>query len=343
MGVPILRGGRVLGVLVVQNRTRAPLHRGGDRGARRPSPWCSPSWSPAATWSTRAAGPAERGAVAAARPARGAAPGRGRRASASAVLHEPRIEVTRLVAEDPDERGGAARGGDRQPARPVDELLLRREVADRRASRHPRSLSHVRRRRRLAAPHARGDPQRPDRRGGGAEGAGRDPAAHGAGRRSLSARAAGRSRRPRRPAAACISPGAAAPIRRTLPDEFILVARSLGPAELLDYDRARLRGVVLEEGSPTAHVAIVARALDIPVVGRVRGALAADRAGRPHRVDGDNGQVFVRPGEDVEQAFARAIAGARGAPPRATPRLRDLPAVTRDGIARRAAPQRRPS
>ena len=68
-----------------------------------------------------------------------------------------------------------------------------------------------------------------------------------------------------------------------LPDEFILVARSLGPAELLDYDRARLRGVILEEGSPTAHVTIVARALDIPMVGRVSRRAAPDRARRPDR------------------------------------------------------------
>ena len=49
-----------------------------------------------------------------------------------------------------------------------------------------------------------------------------------------------------------------------LPDDVILVARTMGPAQLLDYDRTSLRGLVLEEGSSTAHVAIVARALDIP-------------------------------------------------------------------------------
>src|SRR6202790_5568075 len=57
-----------------------------------------------------------------------------------------------------------------------------------------------------------------------------------------------------------------------LPPEFILVAHSMGPAELLDYAHRRIRGLVLEEGSPTAHVAIVARAFDIPVVGRVEEA-----------------------------------------------------------------------
>jgi len=60
--------------------------------------------------------------------------------------------------------------------------------------------------------------------------------------------------------------GAAGLVAAELPDEFILIARSMGPAELLDYDRRRRKGLVLEEGSPTAHVAIVARALDIPVV-----------------------------------------------------------------------------
>ena len=56
----------------------------------------------------------------------------------------------------------------------------------------------------------------------------------------------------------------------SLPDDMIIIARDMGPAELLDYDRTRLRGLVLEEGSAMSHVAIVARALDIPVVGRAR-------------------------------------------------------------------------
>src|SRR5271166_3680740 len=63
-----------------------------------------------------------------------------------------------------------------------------------------------------------------------------------------------------------------------LPDEFILVARAMGPAELLDYARRRIMGLVLEEGSPTAHVAIVARAFDIPVVGRVDDATSRWRS-----------------------------------------------------------------
>src|SRR6202050_1940528 len=63
-----------------------------------------------------------------------------------------------------------------------------------------------------------------------------------------------------------------APSRESLPENAILVARSMGPAALLDYDRKRLRGLVLEEGGPHSHVAIVARALGIPAVGDVDNA-----------------------------------------------------------------------
>jgi phosphotransferase system enzyme I (PtsP) len=59
--------------------------------------------------------------------------------------------------------------------------------------------------------------------------------------------------------------------------DSVLVARNLGPAELLEYDRRRLKGVVLEEGSLTAHMVIVARAMGIPVVGRAKGLMRTVR------------------------------------------------------------------
>ena len=125
-------------------------------------------------------------------------------------------------------------------------------------------------------------------------------------------------------------PGASA--LSELPEDFVLVARSLGPAELLDYDRRRLRGVVMEEGSPTAHVAIVGRALDIPMVGRVKGALHRIEAGDLLVVNGDEAQVLVRPGEDVLQAVDQSLKVRQGARVRYQ-KLRELPAVTRDGVA----------
>ncbi|MCW8952794.1 MAG: phosphoenolpyruvate--protein phosphotransferase [Rhodospirillales bacterium] len=117
-----------------------------------------------------------------------------------------------------------------------------------------------------------------------------------------------------------------------LPENVILVARNLGPAELLDYDPKRLRGLILEEGSPSSHVAIIARALDIPVVGRVAGVLAKIESLDPVIVDGDNAQVFLRPGEDVAQVFYDSIA-AREQRRAIFARLRDLPAETPDGHA----------
>jgi phosphotransferase system enzyme I (PtsP) len=117
-----------------------------------------------------------------------------------------------------------------------------------------------------------------------------------------------------------------------LPPDIVVVAHSMGPAELLDYDRARLRGIVLEEGSPTAHVAIVAKALDIPVVGRVRGALARIEPNDPIVVDADHSQIFVRPGEDV-LAMYRQTASDRVARRAGYVAMRELPAVTRDGVA----------
>ncbi len=116
-----------------------------------------------------------------------------------------------------------------------------------------------------------------------------------------------------------------------LPDDVVLLARSMGPAELLDYDPHRLRALLLEEGSTTSHVAIVARALDIPVVGRIKDLLTRIDAFDPVIVDGFNSQVFVRPGEDIQQMVGENVHLREQR--RATYAAeRDLPAVTRDGM-----------
>lgn len=115
-----------------------------------------------------------------------------------------------------------------------------------------------------------------------------------------------------------------------LPDDAVLVARSMGPAELLDYDRRRLRALVLEDGSPTSHVAIVARAFDIPVVGRVKDILDRVDHGDTLIVDGDNGQVFVRPTEDIQETVRQTIR-ARTEQRAQFAAIRHLPAISRDG------------
>jgi phosphotransferase system enzyme I (PtsP) len=115
-----------------------------------------------------------------------------------------------------------------------------------------------------------------------------------------------------------------------LPDDCILIARSMGPSELLDYDRKRLRALVLEEGSPTSHVAIVARAFDIPVVGRVKDVLDRAEPGDLMIVDGDHAQVYVRPADDIVETVRHAIS-SRTEQRAHYAALKHLPAITRDG------------
>jgi phosphotransferase system, enzyme I, PtsP len=88
-----------------------------------------------------------------------------------------------------------------------------------------------------------------------------------------------------------------------LRQDSILIARNLGPAELLEYDRRRLKGVVLEEGSLTAHVTIVARAMGVPVLGRVRGVRREVAEGDMLLLDVGEESLFIRPTPAMEEAF----------------------------------------
>ncbi|MBV9970527.1 MAG: phosphoenolpyruvate--protein phosphotransferase [Xanthobacteraceae bacterium] len=121
-----------------------------------------------------------------------------------------------------------------------------------------------------------------------------------------------------------------APSREHLPENAILVARSMGPAALLDYDRKRLRGLILEEGGPTSHVAIVARALGIATVGEVSNAIGLVDSGDPIIVDGARGEVHIRPAPDLEAAYVELVR-LRARRQLQYLALRDKPCVTRDG------------
>ncbi|MFL6950077.1 MAG: putative PEP-binding protein, partial [Xanthobacteraceae bacterium] len=121
-----------------------------------------------------------------------------------------------------------------------------------------------------------------------------------------------------------------APSRELLPDNAVIVARSMGPAALLDYDRKRLRGLVLEEGGPNSHVAIVARALGIATVGQIENATGAADPGDAIIVDGTTGDLHVRPPPDVETAYIERVR-LRARRQAQYLALRDKPCVTRDG------------
>ena len=118
--------------------------------------------------------------------------------------------------------------------------------------------------------------------------------------------------------------------REDLPDNTVLIAKAMGPAELLDYDRSKLRAVVLGEGAPSAHVSIVARALEIPMVGKLGEEIGQIQPGDELIVDADNGQVHVNPGADIAQSYHETMA-VRAAREAEYAAHKDLPAVTLDG------------
>ena len=115
-----------------------------------------------------------------------------------------------------------------------------------------------------------------------------------------------------------------------LRSDTILIARNLGPAELLEYDKRRLKGVILEEGSLTAHVVIVARAMGVPVLGRVRSLRGVIREGDPLLLDADRGEAVVRPIEAMAEAFDARFAKSKERQA-AYAALRDVEPFTRDG------------
>src|SRR6478752_3899283 len=121
-----------------------------------------------------------------------------------------------------------------------------------------------------------------------------------------------------------------APTKEQMPENAIVVARSMGPAALLDYDRRRLRGLILEEGGPTSHVSIVARALGIPTVGEIENATGLVEPGDAIIVDGSTGHVHMRPPQDIQASYGERVKlrARRQAQYRA---LRDRPCVTKDG------------
>jgi phosphotransferase system enzyme I (PtsP) len=115
-----------------------------------------------------------------------------------------------------------------------------------------------------------------------------------------------------------------------LPDNAILVARSMGPAALLDYDRSRLRGLVLEEGGAQSHIAIVARAMGIPVVSMIENAVGLVEPGDEIIVDGTTGLIHIRPQPDILNTY-REKARLRADRQAKFRSLRDVKAVTKDG------------
>ncbi|WP_293810053.1 phosphoenolpyruvate--protein phosphotransferase [uncultured Bosea sp.] len=329
LGVPILRGGAVMGVLVIQNRA-SRIYSEEEVESLQTTAMLMAEMIAAGGLKSLAAPGASIGLD---RPIHGVgvalADGVG---LGHAVLHEPRVAITNLIAENPAAEVGRLEAAIGEMRASIDELVERGDVAHTGEHRDVletfRMFAHdqgwLRRMREVvmtgltaeaAVERVQSDTRAKMLRQ-------TDPYLRErlhdlddlANRllRTLVGKANGVA-------------------RENLPENAILVARSMGPAALLDYDRAHLRGLVLEEGGPTSHIAIVARALGIPAVGEVVNATALVESGDAIIVDGQAGEVQIRPQPDVENAY-KDKARLRARKQKQYQKLKELPAVTRDGV-----------
>ena len=328
LGVPILRAGNTLGVLVVQNRASRSYSEDEEEALQTTamvlaetiasgelSALAKPGLEPAAHRPLQLEGLSISDGI-----------GLGH-----VVLHEPRVVVTKLIADDPQKELQRLDAALNTLRADLDVMLERRDVAD--GGEHREVLEAYR-----MFAHDRGWMHK----------------MHEAVTTGLTAEAAvervqsdNRARMMRQTDPYLrerlhdlddlanrlmrqLVGRDHAPSREQLPDNAILVARAMGPAALLDYDRKKLRALVLEEGGPTSHVSIVARALGIAAVGQIANATGIVDPGDPIIVDGAMGHVYVRPTPDVEKNYAdRVRLRARRQAQYAA--LRERPTVTKDG------------
>lgn len=111
--------------------------------------------------------------------------------------------------------------------------------------------------------------------------------------------------------------------------DIVIVAQTMGPAELMDYDYGRIRGLILEDGTPTMHVAIVAKTLNIPVLSKIKGIFTEIHNGQTVAVDGNEGWVYVNPSKQVADGFRKKVQENIGLAKKWAA-LRNLPSVTKD-------------
>lgn len=100
----------------------------------------------------------------------------------------------------------------------------------------------------------------------------------------------------------------AGPARVINSRDIVVVAQTMGPADLMDYDYNKIRGLIIEDGTPTMHVAIVAKALNIPVIAKIKGVFNDIKTGDNLAVDGNEGYVYINPNQSVLEKFRAKIA-----------------------------------
>ena len=122
------------------------------------------------------------------------------------------------------------------------------------------------------------------------------------------------------------------PMDENISGDFVIVARNMGAAELLDYAGKNLRGLVLEEAAPTSHVVIVARALGIAVVGQLSDVISISESNDTIIVDGESGDVHIRPTEEVEVSYAEKVE-LLVRQQALYENMKNEPSLTKDGVA----------
>ena len=117
-----------------------------------------------------------------------------------------------------------------------------------------------------------------------------------------------------------------------LPDEdIVIIAQNMGPADLMDYNYEKIKGLVIEDGTPTMHAVIVAKALNIPVIAKIHGVLQEVKSGETVALDGERGKLYTHPSDEIiteckEKSFGRKNVFAE------LKKLYDLPTKTLDGV-----------
>lgn len=328
LAVPITRGGDVLGVLVVQNKT-PKIYEDEDIEVLQATAMV------VAEHLVSGAVAGAGAAIATARTAPAVIDGEPISegiALGHVYLHEPRIVVTKLMADDPADEMQRLEAAIAELRSSLDEMLGDEQLAT--AGEHREVLEAYR-----MFAHDKGWERRMREavQGGLTADAAVERVQNGTRARMLRQNDPYWRERQRdlddlsdRLMRILAGRGNGANHKGDLPHDTILVARTMGPAELLDYDRSKLRGLVIEQGSGQSHVAIVAKALGLPALGEAKGIVERVNAGDGMIIDAEQGEVHVRPSGEVITAYSDKVR-FRARKQRQYERLRDVPAKTKDG------------
>lgn len=116
-----------------------------------------------------------------------------------------------------------------------------------------------------------------------------------------------------------------------LPDEdIVIIAQNMGPADLMDYNYEKIKGLVIEDGTATMHAVIVAKALNIPVIAKIHGVLQEVKSGELIALNGENGKLYIHPSDEIISEFKEKSFGRKNIFAELKT-LRNLPTETLDG------------